>query len=164
MDTTQQQGQPNVPPSGNKSGLKEIEDFLELYLHTNVPFHLPLAVKEFIVKFGPWIDLVLLVIAAPIVLAALGLSIVFLPFGAITHPFATVFGTIHWIIMLAAFVLQAAALPGLFRRSLHTGWYYIFYATLIGSLGQLLYGNIIGFVVGTAISLYFLFQVKQLYK
>lgn len=161
METTQP-GQ--TPPSSNKSGLKEIEDFLELYLHTKVPFHLPLNVKEFIVKYGPWIDLVLLVIAAPIVLAALGLSLVFLPFGAITHPFATIYGTIHWIITLVAFALKAAALPGLFHRSLNKGWYYVFYATLIGSLGELLYGNIIGFVVGTAISLYFLFQIKEMYK
>lgn len=162
MDTTQQPGQ--TPPSSNKSGLKEIEDFLELYLHTKIPFHLPPGVKEFIVTFGPWINLILLVIAAPIVLAALGLSLAFLPFGAVTHPFATILGTIHWIITLAAFALKAAALPGLFRRSLHTGWYYVFYATLIGSLGELLYGNIISFVLGTAISLYFLFQIKEMYK
>ena len=151
-------------PTERTSPLKQLENFFDLYLHKKVSFHLPENVKEFIVKYGPWIDLVFLVLAVPIILTAFAFSFVFLPFATITTPFQSGFSTMHWIIILVSFLLKAYALPGLFRRSLKSGWYFAYYAVLVSALGDLLSGNLFGFIIGTSISLYFLFQVKEKYK
>jgi hypothetical protein len=136
----------------NKPGglLKQIEDFLYTYLHTKVPFHLPPSVKEFIVKFGPWIDLVLMVLA--------------LPFAAVYG--ATAFSTTYLlggIVTLIAFIMQAVALPGLFARSIK-GWHLLYYATLITLVGRLISFDIVGAIIGAIISLYVLFEIREYYK
>lgn len=164
METQQEQPHQTPPTGEHKSVLKEMEDFFELHLHTKAPFHLPPHVKEFIVHYGPWIELVLLILTAPFILAVIGFSLVALPFAVMANPLHSSMGTLTWVIALAAFVLRAAALPGLFKRSLHSGWYFVYYATLIGAVSDLVSGNIFGLIIGTAISLYFLFQIKELYK
>lgn len=60
--------------------LSKLEDFFNTYLHKKAPFHLPPAAREWIVKYGPWIVLVLMVLALPVILAAFSLSAVLQPF------------------------------------------------------------------------------------
>lgn len=156
-------GQGGSAPAGGAGIFKQMEGFFETYLHKKAPFHIPTQAREWIVKYGPWIDLVLLVLALPVIVAALGISLLFFPFATVFKPFASVFGIINWLIILAAFVLEIAALPGLFKRSLKS-WYLVYYAVLIGALGDLLDRDIFSFVVGTAISLYILFEVKEYYR
>lgn len=168
---TQQQTPNTSPPTGqgDSSGsggtgiFKQMEGFFETYLHKKAPFHIPPNFREWIVKYGPWIDLILLILALPVIVAALGVSLLFFPFVTAFNPFASVFGIISWLVTLAAFVLEIAALPGLFKRSLKS-WYLVYYAVLVGALGNLLHRDIFGFVVGTAISLYILFEIKEYYR
>jgi hypothetical protein len=150
--------------SQNQAFLKQLEGFFDTYLHKKVPLHLPPAVKEFIVKYGPWIMLVLMILAIPALLAAIGLS-------AAVAPFAMMYGGYHLgaafilsaLIGLLALIMQAVALPGLFARTLK-GWHMLYYATLVHALSQLVVGDVIGLIIGLALSMYVLFQVKELYK
>ncbi len=152
------------PGSSGGGALSGLEDFFDTYLHKKIPFHLPPSVKEFIVKFGPWITLVLMLLALPVILAALGLT-------AFLTPFAMVYGTnrfggtflIQGLVSLAALVMEAVALPGLFARSLK-GWHLLFYAVLVNFIGSLIALNILGAIIGTVISLYVLFQIREYYK
>jgi hypothetical protein len=139
---------------------KDFMGFLEYYLVTKAPFQIPDNVKEWIVQFGPWITIVLLVLSLPALLIVLGIGTALVPLGGVGY--ATGFGylALGLIIQLG---LTVAALPGLFARKM-SGWNLLFYARLVGLASSLLAGNLISALVGGLISLYILFQVRPLYK
>ena len=139
---------------------KDLMGFLEFYLVTKAPFQLPDNVKEWIVQYGPWITIVLLVIALPPLLFLLGIGSFFVPFAG--AGVATGFGylLLGLIIQLG---LTVAALPGLFARKM-SGWSLLFYARIVGFVMNLLAGAVVSALVGVVISLYILFQVRPLYK
>ena len=143
---------------------KDLIGFLDFYLVKKAPFQLPDGVKEALVRYGPWIAVVLLVIGLPPLLFLLGLGAVLIPFtvpatgGAYAASFTYV--TVFVIVELA---LDIAALPGLFARKM-SGWRLIFYARLVSIVSSLLSGLFVGAVVGGLISLYILFQIRPLYQ
>ncbi len=139
---------------------KDMMGFLDYYLVTKAPFQLPDNVKEFLVKWGPWIALVLMVLALPVLLLAFGLGAILLPFAGVGYGYS--YGYLL-IFTIAVFVLEAIALPGLFARKM-SGWTMMFYAELARIVGALLAGAVISAVVGGIIGLYILFQVRPLYK
>ena len=110
-------------------------------------------------KFGPWITLVLLVLALPPLLFVLGVGAAFVPFGGIGY--ATGFGYLT-IVLIAELGLMVAALPGLFARKM-SGWRLLFYAQILSFVFSLLSGSIIGGILGVVIGMYILFQVRPLY-
>lgn len=123
---------------------------------------LPESIRLFIVKFTPWFVLIMMILALPAILLLLGL-------GAILTPFAFLGGategsrfTLGIAVTIVLIVLEILALPGLFKRA-RKGWQYSFYATLVSGVEQLATLNLFGAIIGTAISLYFLFQVRQYY-
>ena len=137
---------------------KDLIGFLDFYLVQKAPFQLPLNVKEAIVKFGPWIAVVLIVLSLPFLLLALGLSAVLAPVvGAQAHGIG-----VAWIVLLVQVGLAVAALPGLFARKM-SGWRLAFYSRLVAILTSLLLGSIVGALLGGLISLYVLFQIRTLY-
>lgn len=149
-----------TPPLPQNMG--ELETTLDNIFVGKVPA-LPENVKEMIVKYGPYITVVLLVIAAPAILAIFGL-------GAIATPFALLGGlgkfsiyTITMILSLITFVLEIIALPGLFKRT-RAGWKFMFYGSLVSAVSALLSLNLGSLIIGTAISFYFLFQIRSYYK
>jgi hypothetical protein len=150
--------------TSSKGFLSQLEEFFNTYLHKKAPFHLPPTAREWIVKYGPWITLVLMVLALPVILAILGLGSIF---GA--GLVMTGYGSYHYtyllsgIFALVSFVMEALALPGLFARSLK-GWQMVYYAVLVGAIGQLVGGNIIGMIIDVIISMYFLFEIREYYK
>jgi hypothetical protein len=137
----------------------------ETYNRINPP-SLPASAKELLVTFAPWLAvlggalgllvfipgmLVLLVLSPLAGLAGGGLGYV-----------ATI---IHLILSAVGAVLSLMAFGGLRRRSL-SGWTKSFWATavyLIAGLLPLSLGAIFGTVIGGAISLYILFQLKPYY-
>lgn len=146
-----------------KSLLGQLEDTLEVYLVDKAPFQLPENIKELIVKFAPWISLIVLVVTLPAILLSFGLGTVFAPFaflGGIQAGVSFGFGMIFGAVIL---VIQALAIPGLFKR-LRSAWNLLFYASLLGAVQNVLSFNLGGLVIGTLLSLYFLFQVKSYYK
>ena len=76
---------------------KDLVGFLDFYLVKQAPFQIPDGGREWIVKFGPWITVVLLILTLPILLFALGLGVIFIPFGGVGY--ASGFG------MLTLFVI-----------------------------------------------------------
>lgn len=145
-----------------KGYLAEVERLCNEYLVEKAP-SLPDAAKEAIVKFGPWISLVLLVMAAPAVFALLGLGTFLMPFsylGGLGAGFGYTFSMLFTVVMM---IMEIIALPGLFKRA-KSAWYLMFYVSLVSAVQQLVSFNLGGLIIGTLLSLYILFQVKSYYK
>lgn len=142
--------------------LKTLESEIEkVVLGKSIPA-LPDNVKEIIVKLSPWFALISMIILLPVILAALGISAIALPFsylGGLNMGFGYTIGLIFSFGMIA---LELMAIPGLFKRELRA-WRLIFYSTLLSLLQQLLRFDVLGLVIGAVISFYFLFQVKSKY-
>jgi hypothetical protein len=138
---------------------KDLIGFLNFYLVTKAPFQIPDAGREFLVKFGPWIALVLMVITLPFLLVVLGVGTVLSPFAGVGY--ATGFG-LTAILIIAQFVLRAMSLPGLFARKM-SGWNLMFYSMLVGFVASLTSYNVIGGILGLLIGLYIIFQIRSKY-
>jgi hypothetical protein len=138
---------------------KDLIGFLDFYLVKKAPFQIPEGGREFIVKFGPWITLVLMLIALPFLLLLLGLGTFLSPFAGVGY--AAGFG-LTAILIIVQFALRAMALPGLFARKM-SGWNLLFYSMLVGFVTSLTSYNIIGGILGLVIGLYILFQVRSKY-
>lgn len=145
-----------------KSYITQLEDFLNLYLVKKAPA-LPANVKEFIVNFAPWITLILIIIAVPAMLWVLGLGTFLMPFGFMMGPQAGFNYALSFIFSAASIVLEAMAIPGLFKRQ-KSAWYLVFYADLINVVYNIITLNVAGLIIGSLISFYFLFQVREYYK
>ena len=139
---------------------KDLVGFLDFYLVQKAPFQIPDAGREWIVKFGPWITLVLLILLLPPLLFALGLGTFLIPFAGVGY--AAGFG-LFTILLIVEIGLMVAALPGLFDRKL-TGWNLLFYSQLVSIVAALVTGSIVGGLLGGLIGLYILFQVRPLYR
>ena len=133
---------------------------LDTYFVQKAPVQLPAAAKEWIVTYGPWITLVLIVIAIPPVLLALGIGVLALPFGGAAYAAGFSYVT---VVLLVTLGMRALALPGLFARRM-SGWTLLFYAQIASFAFSILSGSVVGAVVGLALSLYVLFQVRPLYR
>jgi hypothetical protein len=138
---------------------KDLFGFLDFYLVKKAPFQIPEGGRQAIVKFGPWIAIVLLVLTLPAVLFILGVGTIFMPFGGIGY--ATGFG-LAAIMLVVQVGLMIAALPGLFARKIG-GWRLAFYSDVASILASILSGNILSGLIGGLIGLYILFQVRSLY-
>ncbi len=137
---------------------------LELYLVKKAPA-LPKNVKEILVKFSPWIALLMVVISLPAILALLGLgaALYSVPYGAYGMMQAGGGFSIAILFLIATMALQALAVPGLMKRKM-AGWNFLYYGVWVNAIYSILNGQIIGMIIGTLIGLYFLFQVKSYYK
>lgn len=142
--------------------LGQLETNLDLYLGQKAPA-IPANIREMIVKFSPWISLIVGLIALPAILAVLGLSAFVMPFsylGGIRYGLSY---TLSMLVLAVATILDFVAIPGLFKRSA-SAWRLIYYSTLINAVYSLISFNWTSLVIGTLVSLYILFQVKSYYK
>ncbi len=154
--------------STETSKLEGLEGFFDTYLRIKSPVQLPTGAKEFIVKYGPWITLVILIIAAaaiiPLTIVALGLTAVTFPFAAATgYAGHSVMGLIYIGIGIVTLVMEAIAIPKLLKRQLG-GWKLVYWASLLSALSSLLSLSIISLVLGLIISMFILFQIREYYK
>ena len=140
----------NLPP-------KDLIGFLDYYLVRKAPFQLPDAVKEVLVKFGPWIVVILLVLSLPALFLVLGISAAAVPYGAATY------GLLWSVAFFLQLALMALALPGLFARKM-SGWTLLFYSQVVSVVAALLSYAIVSALIGGLIGFYILFQVRSLYK
>lgn len=168
MDTQNQnqgQAQKSAEP---KSQLQGLEGFFDTYLREKAPFQLPYGAREWIVKYGPWISLVFLIIGAlvliPVLTIALGLTAVTLPYQAMAGTVGTT--TLGWIgivLSLAVLVMEAIAIPALLKRKM-SGWKMLYYAFLLSAVSQIISMSILGFILSLVIGMYILFQIRSFYK
>lgn len=139
---------------------KDLIGFLDHYLVQKAPFQLPPNVKEWIVKFGPWIAVVLLILALPPLLFILGIGTILMPFGGVGY--ATGFG-LRAIVLLIEVGLLVAALPGLSARKM-SGWRLLFYSQIAAIVFSILTGSIVAGLLIGLIVMYILFQIRPLYQ
>lgn len=139
---------------------KNIIGFLDYYFVQKAPFHLPMNVKEGIVKYGPWISIVLLLLLLPPILLIFGIGTVLIPFAGPAYATSFTWLTLMTIVQIG---LLIAALPGLFARKMQ-GWRLIFYSRMLSILSLLLSGLIVNAIIGGLVSLYILFQVRALFE
>lgn len=147
--------------STSSSSLTNLEATFEEYFVKKAPFQLPAGAKEAIVKFGPWIMVVLLVLSLPVILAAFGLTAMFSPV-----IMATGYSPLYYVslaLIVASLLFDVIALPGLFARKIQ-GWRYAYYATLLSVLSSLVNLEIVSAILSAVIGLYILFQIKSMYK
>lgn len=145
-----------------KSSLNQLEVTLEEYFVKKAPT-IPENIKEIIVNFAPWITLVILIITLPAVLFVFGLGTLLAPFSFLGGIQAGFSYTLSMIVLAISLVLEALAIPGLFKRS-KGGWNLVFYASIINAVSNLISFNIVSLIIGTLITWYILFQVKSYYK
>ena len=147
-------------PTTTADAPKDLIGFLDFYLVKKAPFQIPDGAREWIVKFSPWISMILMVLTLPLLLVALGIGTLLMPFGG--PGYATGFGLVT-IVLLVEIGLMVAALPGLFARKM-SGWTLLFYSQLVGIVVSLLSGSIVSGLVFGLIALYVLFQIRPLYR
>lgn len=143
--------------------LDQLTKFLEEYLVEKVPA-LPKNVKEFLVKYAYLLNIIGIVLTIPAILSILGIGAMFTVY---TAGFGlAAFGLMSWLalaFMAVGLGLRVLALPGLKARTIK-GWEYTYYAALLNAVYSLINFDLGGLIIGTAISLYFIFQVKSYYQ
>ena len=145
-----------------KSVLSQVETTLNLYLVKKAPA-LPENVKELIVKYSPYLAIVGLVFSVPSLLALFGLGSLINRYAYLSGAYYGPSFSISVIFLLISVVLMGLAIPGLFARKV-SAWNLMFYSSLVSAVYNLLRFDLGSLIIGTAISLYFLFQVKSYYK
>ncbi|HNY04427.1 MAG TPA: hypothetical protein PKI92_01580 [Candidatus Woesebacteria bacterium] len=127
--------------------LTQIEKTLDLYFGKKAP-PIPENIKELIVKYSPYFIILTIVLT--------------LAFGF--RGFRTAYNFSPWgLLSLVALILEGMAIPGLLKRT-RLSWEYLFYASLVSLLSNLLSINLGSLIIGGAISFYLLFQIKSYYK
>lgn len=146
--------------------VNQLEAILDEYLVKKAPFTLPDSAKEFIVKVMPYVIIIFAVMAIPVILLGLGLSAIFAPLallaGVVTGSSFGVSIFINAAVAVVTLVIELMAVKGLFART-KRGWRLVFYASIIGLVGNILSFQIINGILGAIIGWYFLFQVKEKY-
>ncbi len=145
-----------------KGYLAKLENLLAEYLVKKAPA-IPANFKEVIVKFAPWVTLIILILTLPLVLAVFGLGALLAPLSFMGGMTAGTNYILTLVLSGIQLVLEAMAIPGLFKRT-KGAWNLVFYAALVGGIQNLVTFNLGGLLIGTLLSLYILFQVREYYK
>ena len=140
----------------------DLMGFLDYWLVKKAPFQIPDSAKEWIVKWGPWITVVLMVLSLPIIFAAIGLSAFLTPYAALAGAGYTAWYWVGLAVVVLELALGLMALPGLFARKL-SGWTLLFYSQVVSLVYGLISGNILGALIGAVIGFYILFQIREKY-
>ena len=139
-----------------KGMLAQFEAWLADVMITKAPFQIPMGGKNFLVMVAPYLVILGIVLAIPATLLVL-----------VTSPFLILGGggmaIVGFLFSLAALVIEAIALPGLFKRT-QASWRLLFYASVVSVLGSVVSLNIVGALIGAVVGWYIIFQVKEMYK
>jgi hypothetical protein len=142
--------------------LKTLESEIEKVASNKSIPALPENIKELIVKLAPWFAVISMIMLFPLILAAFGISAIAMPFSYLGGLHMGFSYTIGLIFSFGLIILELIAIPALFKRQ-EKGWRLMFYSALLTLVQQLVNFNLVGLIIGGAISFYFLFQVKSKY-
>lgn len=169
------------------TGLTALENKLDKILVKKAPFQLPDNGRRWLVRWNPWINLVvgLFGLLAAKALWSWGhtfntligtLNSSLQSYGVTTSTVAPTLGFFYWlslIVLIAESVLLLMAVPGLMRRSKSRGWNLAF----LGAIANLAYGvvylfvdragtasSFVGTLISTLVGLYLLFQIRGYYQ
>ncbi len=170
VDTPVQSEKPTqTAPAAKTAG--GLEGWLANYLVSKAPFQIPPNGREWIVKAAPWIDLILLILLLPAILAIFSLGSLV---GVFAPAVGVAIGPLYYlalIVLLVQAVVMAVALPGLFKRK-RSAWKLLFWATVVSIVYGLVgwvgtptaVGSLLWSLISAVISLYVLFQVRDHYR
>jgi hypothetical protein len=144
--------------------MNDIEKTLEKYFLTKAP-KLPVDIQKLLVQYGPYVLAVTTVISIIGLLSAFGITTMGLGIGSVMgmRMGLGAMYQVYLILSLATVVLTALALPGLFKKSM-AGWRYMYYATIVGLVQNIVMTNIAGIIIGTGLGLWILFQIRHHYN
>jgi len=149
----------------NKKEIKNLLDELEIKLEdffTKKVWNLPTKAKDIIVKLLPYLSLLALVIMIPMVLSLVGLTMLS-PFAYMGGLRAGIGYSVSIIFALITGVLAIVIVPGLFKKE-KKAWKVMYWISLINAVSSLLKMDLGGLIIGTGLSWYVLFQIKEYYK
>lgn len=142
--------------------MKELEKMLS-DLFAKLP-SLPVNIKQVIVKIAPYLAVIGIILSLPAVLAIIGLGAIGSSMMAASGAWGYAgSGTLAVAFAVISVVLLALSVKGLFART-SSGWQFMYYNALVGAVYSLVRVDIMGFIIGTGVSLYILFQVKSYYR
>ena len=172
--TRRVQGAMDPPASGP---LAQLEAWLYDMLVVKAPFQLPVAAKDWIVRYGPWITLVVGILLAltviPGLMAAMALAGYAATLGGVYG--VAVVGPMFYlalVILAIQLIIMFVSVPMLLKRQ-RKGWLLVFYSSIVGlvytlfntfSYGTFAFGSLLSGLVGAVIGLYFIFQIRSYYK
>lgn len=141
--------------------ITQLEKKLTGFFVKKVPA-MPEKIKKIIVKYGPYVAIVALVIAIPVTLGMIGLMLLSTPLVWITEikGWENIIAIILGIIMIW---LQIKAIPGLFEKKIEA-WRLMFYMSLLSALSNLISLDFWSLIIGTGLAWYILFQIKSEYR
>ena len=144
--------------------MNRLTETFDLYFAKKAPV-LPANLKTLLVQFTPWINILIVVVSIPAVLGFLGLGTMFAypMMGGYLMARVGFNYTLAIIFLGITLVLRMIAIPGLMSRS-KNGWNMLYYSTLLNAVYSLLSFQIVSMIIGTAISLYLLLQIREYYK
>jgi hypothetical protein len=151
--------------ANDASMLGSLENTLDLYFAQKAPA-MPPNIKELLVRFAPWVTLVILLITLPAVLIVLGLDALAAPLAFLVGPgYGVSYGftyTVSMIVIGLSVILEALSVPGLFKRT-RQGWRYAYYATLVSIVGSLIGLDLMSALLTALVGFYLLFQIRSYY-
>ncbi len=136
---------------------KKLDEFF-----TKKVWQLPKKVREVIVKIAPYLVILSLIVTIPMVLALLGFSML-TPFYFMRGMHFGLTYSLSILFLLVGAILAVIIIPGLFKREKRV-WKIMFWMSLINAVGALLSMDLGKLIIGTGLSWYVLFQVKEYYK
>jgi hypothetical protein len=145
-------------------GLVEMVDNLEKKLDeffTKKVWQLPKKAREVIVKIAPYLAILSLVVTIPMILTLLGFSFLTPMYFLKGIQFGLTY-SLSLIFLLVGVVLAVIIIPGLFKKEKRV-WKIMFWMSLINAVSSLLKMDLGGLILGTGLSWYVLFQVKEYY-
>ena len=136
---------------------KKLDEFF-----TKKVWQLPKKIREVIVKIAPYLAILSLVVIIPMILYLLGFSLL-TPFYFLKGIHFGVNYLISLLFLLVGAILAVVIIPGLFKKEKRV-WKIMFWMSLINAIGALLSMDLGKLIIGTGLSWYVLFQVKEYYK
>lgn len=144
----------------------DLEKYADEYCISKAPFQIPDSLKEFLVKFGPYVMIVGLAFGLWAYVTLYSAYSSFSQYGAmfgVAWSFWTPTIIFSLMASVTAFGFQIKALPGLLARK-KEGWEYMVYASLVSLVPNIISFQIFSFIIGFVIGMYILFQLKYMYK
>lgn len=146
-----------------KNALAKLEETLDLYMVKKAPFSIPDNIKDLIVQFAPYLTILGVILGIPVVLTLFGFGGFFYYFPGFGTSRFSFFYQLSTVVLAVTLVLEAMAIPGLFKRE-KKAWKLLYYAALVWVVYNLVRFDLLGLIVGGLLVFYILFQVKEYYK
>ena len=145
--------------------LGDIEKLGDDYLVKKALRQMPASRKDFIVKVLPWLVIISAILSIPAIVGWLSVLLGRSYGGPFRGPYwASAFPImiIQIVVAIATTILNFKAFDPL-RKKQYGGRAFVFYASLISFVGNLLDGGVIGAIIGLLLGMYILFQIKERY-